>query len=83
MLFWNDSARCRTPPGGICSREKDCFALLRRTRNDGGPVSPEVIHIKPLSWLPLTARSSVGAFPPPEWFRLVQTVTLYLKALKP
>ena len=35
------------------------------------PVSPEVIHIKPLSWLPLTVRSSCRAFPPPERILLV------------
>jgi len=38
------------------------------------PVLPEVIHIKPLSWLPVIARSSCGALTPPERICLIQTV---------
>ena len=94
--------RSGTTLSGICLAEPDCFALLRRARNDLGlverfhiqllqscttgggrvpPVSPEVIHIKPLSWLPLTARSSCGAFPPPVRNRRHKPVRLL--ALKP
>ena len=35
------------------------------------PVAPEVIHIKPLTWLPVVAGSSFGALSPPEQIRLV------------
>lgn len=48
------------------------------------PVAPEVIHIKPLLWLPVIARSSFGALSPSDCIRLEQPFTpLCLYAFMP
>jgi len=57
----DDSMGPHSAPSELYGRGGGCFP----------PVSPEVIHIKPRSWLPLAARSSCRALPPPERSRAV------------
>jgi hypothetical protein len=52
---------------------------FRAVRHGGGclpPVAPEVIHIKPLTWLSVIDGSSFGALSPPEQIRMVYICTL-------
>ncbi len=69
--------------GGLVQR---FYIQLLQSCTPGGsrnpPVSPEVIHIKPLTWLPITVRSSCRAFSPPGRFHLLHTFTPHASCLK-